>query len=361
MFFTASNLVHYLLSRGLLRSADVTGNAVMVLDARRRNRNFKVIIDAQRGLFVKQVSADDAARRLTLEREIVCYQLAAQFPQWASLVPDLIDHDDRRQSLVLQLFPHAENIREYHVRVAAYSTTIGGLIGEGLGRFHTAVPLSALSEKQQVFFRRKPSWILSFKEANDGASGAVVQLLRYLQEHPELAMRLETLGSLWRFEHVIHGDMKWDNCIVFVDENQEAQMKIVDWELLDIGDSCWDIGGIFHSYWVHWIQYQVNRRVDHKDLNLFEEFAKAEALIAAMRAFWLAYISALQLTGEAGEALLLRAIEHGAARLVLTVYELAHEAARLFGETQLMLALSERILAVPEQFAACLLQSIVDE
>ena len=73
---------------------------------------------------------------------------------------------------------------------------------------------------------------------------------------PEFHAALDELRGEWRQDALIHGDMKWDNCVMprHDDPARAAEgLKIVDWELADIGDGCWDVGAVFQAYLAHWI------------------------------------------------------------------------------------------------------------
>ena len=60
MILFRSNVVHYLLEQGLLTLDAVVDGELMVIDATRRNRNFKVMRRGQQGYFVKQIQLWDA-------------------------------------------------------------------------------------------------------------------------------------------------------------------------------------------------------------------------------------------------------------------------------------------------------------
>lgn len=350
MFFTTSNLVHYLLSRGFLLNSDVVNSRLVICDVSRRNRNFKVMINENRGLFVKQIQATNELSMKTMQREIDCYQLTREFPKWSALMPALIDHDAVRRSLVVELFPRAENLREYHVRVSALPIDVARLLGTVIGQFHRSMPLTDLTRSQLDFFRRKPCWILSFKEAPESASGGVKQLLRFLHQSPALLERMDRLSSNWRFDHVIHGDLKWDNCLVFPDAMGNAQAKLIDWELVDVGDAAWDVGGILQSYFVYWIGFQRSKQTSIDQIVLLDVFLESTQLVNALRAFWEAYVDAFNLVRSDQHIQLLRCIEYAAARLMLTVYESSWNSDQLSEDSILMLRLSEMMLMSPESF-----------
>ncbi len=51
MVLNSSNIVHYLLERGLVTGQQIVDGDYMVVEAPRRNRNFKIVKRDQTGLF----------------------------------------------------------------------------------------------------------------------------------------------------------------------------------------------------------------------------------------------------------------------------------------------------------------------
>ena len=78
--------------------------------------------------------------------------------------------------------------------------------------------------------------------ADPDTRGANQQILTIIHQYADFHKHLDALHEAWQFDTFIHGDMKWENCIVYP-MNGEPQVKIVDWETADFGDACWDCGG----------------------------------------------------------------------------------------------------------------------
>ncbi|MFZ6798606.1 phosphotransferase family protein [Undibacterium sp. Di24W] len=346
MFFTASNLVHYLLSRNLIQLPSVVDGEFKVIEAGQRNRNFKVMRDARSGLFVKQVKTLDSLSKVTLQREVACYQFAQAFPAWVKHIPRLIDHDIGRHSLCLELFVGAENLSEYFNRCGALSVEVASLLGTVMASYHDAVALENLQPDQLQQFRQQIPWILSFTEAPAGATGGAIAFIDFLNKNAELPRNLQGLRQTWRVDRIIHGDMKWDNCLVFLDADGTLQLKIIDWELLDLGDACWDVAGILQAYLVHLIKSTVLTEFKEEDAFNFV-LKKADIIFPSIRAFWNSYCSTMRIPAAETDALFLRCVEFAAARLVLTAFEWSCQLTELTKHSQIMLLLSHQILLDP--------------
>ncbi len=102
--------------RSLLGADEIVAGRVSILDASRRNRNFKVIRQGAPGLFVKQMRDMQTDAMLTLKREAACYELARDIPELARIMPRLVRYDERRHTIVLELLPDAESLLAYHAR-----------------------------------------------------------------------------------------------------------------------------------------------------------------------------------------------------------------------------------------------------
>ena len=107
MHLTAANLAHFLTGRGLIGAEAIVAGGISVLDASRRNRNFKVLRSGAPGLFVKQMREMQADAMLTLRREAACYELAAEHPALSRLMPKLVRYEPSRHVLVLELLPES--------------------------------------------------------------------------------------------------------------------------------------------------------------------------------------------------------------------------------------------------------------
>src|SRR5260370_34423267 len=126
------------------------------------------------------------------------------------------------------------------------------------------------------------------------------QLSASIRQSPNLQPMLSALRPLWRYDSLIHGDMKWDNCLVSSRDGVELNLTIVDWELADIGDGAWDVATIFKEYLVTAILNASSRQAAAAQNQPAPLPQTIETLQPSIRAFWKAYVSALRLGGGAG-------------------------------------------------------------
>jgi hypothetical protein len=363
MILSRSNVVHYLAEQGLLAPDSIVDGDLMVADASRRNRNFKVIRRAQQGYFVKQIQIWDPQTVATLGAEATCYRLARTAPEFAALAalaPRDFLYDSQRHVLVTELLPDGETLSDHHRRLNAFPSEPARLIGAQFGRLHREPMPSLEGRPEAAAFRRQPPWILSAHQHGsnlfDALSGGNAQLLQIVQSYPDFQRTLDELRADWRADRLTHGDVKWDNCVVYRPAGDGAlATKVVDWELADIGDAAWDLGALLQAYISFWV---LSMRIG-ADMLPTQIAATAlypiEAMRPSIRAFWQAYVETRGLDDAAAQALLTRSMKHGAARMIQTAYETMQYAPQISPNALGLLQVSFNVLKGPQEAVTHLL------
>jgi hypothetical protein len=323
MHLTAANLVHFLTDRGLLETKEIVAGQVAVLDASRRNRNFKVLRNGAAGLFVKQMRDAQTDAMLTLKREAACYEVARDDAALSRLMPRLIRYDESRHVIVLELLPDAESLLERHSR-HGFSIDIGRMLGEALGVYHTRAGALLENEKlKQLLMRHKPV-ILSLGQGGHAALARFTRigpaLSALIQQHNRFETLLDALGSEWRFDSLIHGDMKWDNVLVFPGA-AGLDFRIVDWEMVDFGDAAWDVGAVLQSFLTVWIMSMPITSGLPPEAYVGMAAQPLETMRPVLKAFWDAYAATRDFTQAQRKSELERCMRFGAARLVVSAIE----------------------------------------
>ncbi len=363
MYLTATNLVHFLLARGHATADSVVDGDFMVAEVGRRNRNFKVIRRDHPSYFIKQIKTSEQQAMVTLHREAACYRLAGSDPKYAplaELMPRFVDYDPARYLLIVELLPEGENLTEHHRRLNAFPEEVGAMLGRGLGAYHSEVGRMFGGQADVSMFPRQVPWILSLHLSNDAMfqqlSAGNVQLVGILRQYPAFQQKLDELREDWRFDSLIHGDMKWDNCIVFKQDGGPLDFRIVDWELADFGDASWDVGAIFQAYLSFWIFSMPIAAGAAPGQFVGQAAYPLEAMQPAIRAFWKAYVATRKLDGEAARHLLERCVRYGAARMVQTVFEYMYASPQLSANAISLLQVSLNMLQAPREAITELLE-----
>ena len=347
MILTAENIVHYLLDRNILSAESVVDGDLTVVDMTRRNRNFKILRKTDAGYFVKQVKNYDPPSLSSLAREAQSYWLAKYDPGFkgiSNLMPRLIHYDQPHHILIMELFPGYEDLTEMYQRLGNIPVSIARSLGSSLGIYHKDVDLTRDGIDARKIFPAALPWMLTltpdYLRQIKNTDANHQQFVAILEQYPEFLDSIGQLRAGWQVNSLIHGDMKWDNCIVYKDE-----LKIIDWELADLGDSAWDVGSIFQT----WLSLWASHEASPNGKNTIEDMQPAIA------AFWNAYAGTMSLDTGGQRALLEKCCRCAAIRMIQTVYEYMHFTKRLDRSSILMLQLSLNILKEPAEAVRVLL------
>jgi thiamine kinase-like enzyme len=266
MYLTPGSLVPFLIGRGLIDTASIVRGDIQIAELERNNRCFKVVSKHADSFFVKQIREHEDNTVTAIRREAAVYQLAASdrsFEPLARLLPKFFGFDESRHTVIVEFLGSSENVHQFHNRISNYPVEIGRVLGQSLSVFHSELGRQFSAEMPDSLFQRQPPWILSFhRDQGDGQlSPANQQLLQMLRADSEMQQILDHLLTLWRFDGLIHRDLKWNN-ILLVRSNSESgspdrndsdspalSVRILDWELADLGDWCWDAGMMLQNWY----------------------------------------------------------------------------------------------------------------
>ena len=355
MFLDAANVVFYLAERRLLTLDSVVAGDFMVVDQSSRNRNLKVIRQRSPGFFLKQAPNRNPDFTRTVEREAACYRLAgrqARRSGFASLLPRCHHFDAAHSILVLELLPNAESLWEHHLNARAFPVAVAELQGRKLGAFHRRSALEGSAPAEVAAFERRLPWILSIHETHpqylNQMSLGNSQLLQILRHYPEFPAALEAIKRSWAIETLVHGDIKWENLVFFRAHDEAApELRVIDWEMADVGDACWDAGAIFQAYLSFWIfTLPFGDGVSLAQATAASPFQLA-AMQPALAAYWRSYAATRKLRPAESRALLERSINCAAARMIQTAYEGIQQAPQITPQALCQLQLSMNILRDP--------------
>jgi hypothetical protein len=332
MLLTPSGAARYLLHRGYLRPEFIVDSGVQISEAVKRNRGFRVTWSGERGYWVKQIREWNEAGIASFRREARWYWLVRndpRFSRFAGIVPVCLAYDAAAEILVLELAPEASDLSQGDAR---FSLDVAANLGRTLASFHR----DSQEAGAAAGFASVAPWVYSLPEFRQDPdpewSQAKREVLRIIDAYPGFKPSLEALQAEWSQTALIHGDMKFDNCIGGGD-----RLRIIDWEMTGLGDPCWDSAGILQAYWFDWIT----------------EAAPLGTIRGAAREFWTHYVDALAPNGDRTE-LLFRTVRFAAARLIQTVWEDRRDSERLSHPTLQMLQLSLNAFADPPAAASSL-------
>lgn len=354
---TVDNAGSYLRAQGLITANAAVDGDLDIMSATRRNRNLQVTTRSQGNFLIKQPNDRQTIAVDTLRREALFYVFCQNEPMTGSvrpLLPRLIRADLSEALLILELLREAKPLWRYYEEssAAVFPRAPAAAVGRALAAVHqTFETPEMLAHPGLAFLEAKAPWALGIHRPNPEVltymSSAQISLTRILQSQPEVRHELDELRKAWQPQAVIHGDVKMDNFILVPTgtADQEPALYLVDWEMVQLGDPAWDLGGAFHDFVYFWVL-----SMDH-DVPLREMAAGARYPLSAMRpaihALWSAYCQRKGLTVAEGSALLRRTVRYSAARVIQTAYEMARHFPVIPAPSVLMLQVGVNLLKGP--------------
>jgi aminoglycoside phosphotransferase (APT) family kinase protein len=350
-----SDVVRYLLERGLLSPGAVVDGTAVVRDASSRNRIF-VLHGGDTSFVLKQGTSPEGVTAVA--REAAVYRMLGQRgKRLTSYLPAVSEYDPVGQVLILGRVSGDRDLRAHQVRTGRFSRALAASVGDALGTLHRET-----TENVPAQPARSAPWVLSVHQPSMSvfrdASSAALELIRIVQSAPEVGDRLDALRHGWEPSCLIHNDVKWDNLIACPASSRpkaRLRLKIIDWEAAQYGDPRWDLGSVFCHYLSLWL-FSIPITGQHPP-ERFPELARfpLSRMQPAMADCWSAYRKRAGLDRLGGAPWLLAAVSYAGARLVQTAFEAAQVATNLDSSMVLHLQLAANILNRPREAAVHLL------
>jgi Ser/Thr protein kinase RdoA (MazF antagonist) len=349
----------YLLMQGLINTASIIDGELTIVSAARRNRNLRVEGPAGAGYLIKQPDSSEQDCYQTLHCEADFYKFCQQRPEtsaMAELLPRLVHFDAERAVLVLDLFPDATPLWKYYwSHTEQFPNDVSRAFGHALGTVHKILRSTIQAwEPGLPWSHRNAPWIMLVHKPEPESlarlSAANYQTLRILQAQGNLSMQLDGLRHLWQPNTVIHNDIRGDNILVLTAGSTQnvakVEIRVVDWEMVQIGDPAWDLAAALQDIVHFWIASLPLAF----DVTIEQAIAQARypwaAMQGAIRALWQGYRDSANLVGSEASALLVRAVTFSGARLIQSAFEMSQGPA-LTAQAVLLLQISENLLNEP--------------
>jgi Phosphotransferase enzyme family len=335
--FVAPNVVQlrletvadYLVNARVMDPADLVIDDVAILERSRRNRNFCVLRNDGRGLFVKQLRNAHSKLALELRREAICSFRLSRTPALAELRPLVAPfrHYDPQNHILVTGYCDTHRPVPMARTQEGYPDGFGTALGAALARVHAPGVVEPLGALTHGLSSATSPWILSIARTGlpyEPSQPAAPELLAWLKQSP-LAARLDKLAQTWRACRLLHGDIKWDNLLTREPaDGAGVELKLVDWELSGLGDPAWDVACALASFelsrFVTALATGSSYEPDPLGASATEEDRRQR------RELWRAYERTADFGEEAPAAFLNRALALEAARLLQGCFEYLHSA-----------------------------------
>lgn len=356
MQLTEYNLCYYLLDKGMIDLPTlVSGN----FTARRndsRNNNFIINKEHQNNkLFIKQVRAPDTEKIESLRAEAACYQLASTNPQYKllkSFLPSFFHYDPQNHILIIEQIKDAFSVHDFYFGFYNFQNNLPQLLADVLASYQTN--LNSPTLPHLPFSRRQKPWVFSLVSAGRGAwpggpKSVEQQILQLIFKNKEFVQLLSRLENEWQAESLVHNDVKFSNFLMNYEPEKKGikAIKLIDWELADVGDPLWDAASVLQNFLFLWVSTDVPEQ-EYSGSGLRK--ITLDEVQPCLQMFWQRYIQQRKIL--ANQSLVLRkAIQFTALKLIHSCFEMAPASPVLQPLTVKILQLSFNILRSPAEAA----------
>jgi len=356
LVLTRYNTPLFLMNAGLLTSKTLIEHVVEVRSHTHRNRGFSVTWAQTRGFYVKQHMPDeglwDSDSSVANEAQIL--GLIEDITELEGDVPRLRYFDASSQTLVTDWMPGMLPCENLARSSAQEHLTVAEHLGDALAHLHAG--LARVRANDEFAFSDQSPWILRLRNllpvVTADQSWGQAELVRIVQSEQAIMTALAELELGWPRHCLIHGDMKWQNCLLPAEPAHATDACVfIDWEMAALGDPLWDLAGMAQSYLRDWM----NEFSDGPTQSSGDVVQRAAAAFPphrdALHKLWSGYASVDRTALPSRLAALL------AARLLQTLYEDIAGEPEIAPQQMIVLQFACNVLSDPARGAESLLEA----
>ena len=357
MLLSYENIAHYLLEKGLVSLESIMKGEFSIRDQSSRNTNFAVNREYAPAFLVKQVRSQDQEKRETLRIEATCYWLANNDEAYKALLdflPRYYEYDYLHHILVLELLPDVQNIHEYYRDTVDFPIPVAEKLADLLTSYHTLEAGIVEHQKSFSLFKKRKPWVFTLSENslsdwlnNPTLGDAEKQSLKLILENQEFLKHLRQMSEDWEMTSLIHGDVKFPNFLINTDFTTGSQpmIRLIDWELADIGDPLWDVAAIIQNYLTLWVASELEQQYRPAEATKLS----LEQLQPSIAAFWRRYAELAHWDDATAKRQLEKTIRYTALKLVHTCFESVQGVKDMSLYSAKILQLSLNLLRRPDE------------
>lgn len=349
MNLTESGVIDYLLYRGIIGYNEALNQNTTIAKSFSRNRNFIINTSEEKNYFVKQAASGSVEKIKTLRTEANFYWLVNNDEKFSALRPYIckyFDYNPTWDILIIDGIKNKTDLYDIIRQKGMIDMETSALSGKALAALHSIKLADIKDTKAEKLFNKSVPW--AFKMETDkmnkeaARTNASKQLFEIVNQHASYIDLINHARNIYSIDSLIHGDIKFPN-LVLQNEGEEQCVKIIDLEICDFGDPCWDVAGFFQSFLTWWID------TTNANNQLLENNQPS------IQQFWKTYFKA---TGEASDKendLLQKSMQYTAIRMIQTTFEYSIVQNELQSNQVKMLQMSLNILKNPSQACVDLL------
>ncbi len=334
MRLTLERIHLYLLDKGFIEPASLADGDYAATQMQTRNVIFRITRQAAKSLFVKQLNSFDPSNTYVLQKDATCLWLIKNHPAFEQLsgyVPDYFGFDPEKQVLVTEYLPDASNLEDYvRQHQGRLPLHLREELATLLASYHFPLGPEVLGSRPVQFFPRQAPWVLNLTSPEARAQQGMLSqtttpnpVLSAVLGSPDFCHALTSLRAEWTGTSLIHGDLKWMNLLVQRVEERE-RLRLIDWEIADIGDPLWDVAGILHGFVTSLLFYHPGIATDGFSLVPGVGLSHLQEAWPLMDHFWQLYrahTAPAEADPAAERAALAKTLRYTGARLIQSAIE----------------------------------------
>ena len=170
------------------------------------------------------------------QQEVLFYKnvsIQSNFTPLINYLPNYIGHNLSHKILVLEFLEGYSDLGK---------TVINDEIGLKIVRFLKTISNILFENTDET----NVPWIFNFDNYNHNKRNEN-PIFKLVSQNNVLVKALSDLSNLWRPNCLIHNDIKLNNILI----NDNQSIKIIDWEMVSIGDGYWDLACFFQSLYFY--------------------------------------------------------------------------------------------------------------
>ena len=170
-----------------------------------------------------------------LKREVLAYHCLEKNIRLQDIAPTLIMHNTAWSFMVI------EWINGVNLVVAELAPEkVAEKLGKTIGKLHQ----NTLQIEDKIGSSFKPYMLTDLNHQKKWEQYPELDMNIIESRKDVLIQGIRYAEHLWRPNALIHGDLKWEHCLLIEDDKNFGSLRVIDWELATFGDSAWDIACI---------------------------------------------------------------------------------------------------------------------
>lgn len=352
MRLTQKNITFYLLDKGFLDPKYFLTGDYTLTTTMSRNSIFKIQHEKDNGLFIKQLVQQDPTNTYLMQKDATSHYLihkSGLYKETAKYIPSYYGYDPNHHILITEYFKGTKNIHEEAFRTQTISESNARKMAQILATFHFDIRDQIDQDESLQFFYGDLPWILKIANLEDPNTQRMIHngVIAEVHKNKDLVKRIEEVVTLWERTSLIHGDIKWVNFIVTPEDNE---VKLIDWEIADLGDPLWDVAGAMQSYFSSWLLTYDRKYTEYiKTPNT--EFLSFESILPVVRIFWEEYAKCKKFSKQERNKKLIITLKFMVMRMIQTAFENNPSTTPLHNNSVKIIRFCDELLKNPEKVA----------